>query len=132
MIKYKPIDNQNTAEILSRFPEGTTYMDHTLPTSPRSSDINIPRLFFLFPNGDELSINVSYDTIHGKITLNAQVDNPEIYNNYPVAEEFVESLKFNLPFGMSMTEGLRLVEASMYKVRVLVGQHLPVYETKNT
>lgn len=131
MKRYEHIDQQNMVDILKRFPVQTTYMDFTLPTTRRSSKINIPRLLFIMPNGDELNLNVEYATTEGRITLNANINNSEVFVNYPVLKEFVDSVKFNFEFGTAMVDALRLVEERMYQVRLLVKSNLNEYKTKN-
>lgn len=131
-VKYAPIDTLILEDILRRFPVNTRFMDHTLPRDARSSGINIPRLFFVFPNGDELSVNVTYKIIEGDITLNAQVNNNEIWSNYPIVEEFIECVKFDFEFGVEMSQALRAIEDRMYQVKHLVTAHIPLYETRNT
>lgn len=131
MKRYEHIDQQNMVDILKRFPVQTTYMDFTLPTTRRSFKVNIPRLLFIMPNGDELNLNVEYVITEGRITLNADINNSEVFINYPVLREFVDSVKFSFEFGTAMVDALRLVEERMYQVRLLVKSNLNEYKTKN-
>lgn len=130
-IKYEPIEKERLNDVLSRFPSESLWLDLTLPVSDRSSETNIPRLWFFMPNGDELGIDVSYNKGPGEIILNTRINNQGIWDEYPILKEFIQVIVFNFEPGVPMTDALEVVAERMCEVREAVKEHIKMYETKS-